>query len=66
MINDKVLSGKAKATSLDPEGVLSIISCVCVLRVCGLIRLVFEEAHYLRYFIHLGEAKMYHDLKQHY
>ena len=30
------------------------------------IRLILEEAHCFRYFIHPGVTKMYHDLRQHY
>ena len=37
---------------------------MCPRQVGDLIRLILEEAHYSRYSIHSGAAKMYHDLSQ--
>ena len=64
-IRDKVLEGDAKAAILDSEGVLTIKSHICVPRTGDLTRLIMEEAHSLRYFIHPGATKIYHYLKQH-
>ncbi|XP_069145983.1 uncharacterized protein [Solanum lycopersicum] len=65
-IRDKALKEEAKAEILDSEGVLTIKSHICVPRTGDLTRLIMEEAHSLRYFIHPGATKMYRDLKQHY
>lgn len=63
IIRDKVLSGEVKEVILDQDSVLRIKGRICVLKVGDLIRLIFEEAHCLRYFIHLGVGKMHHNLK---
>lgn len=64
MIQYKVLSSEAKASSLDPDGFLSIRCQVCVPRYGGLMRLILEEIQCSSYYIHLGMIKMHHDLKQ--
>ena len=51
---------------LDPEDVLWISSRICMPKVGDLIRLILEESHSLRYYIHPGVAKICHDLKQYY
>ena len=66
LIRDKVLRGEAKEAVLDSDGVLRIGGRICVPKTGDLIRLILEEAHCSRYSIHLGAAKMYHDLSQHY
>ena len=65
-IRDKVLKGDVKASILDNEGFLRIKGCLCVPRTGDLTRLIMEEAHSSRYYIHPGATKMYRDLKQHY
>ncbi|XP_059315377.1 uncharacterized protein LOC132065983 [Lycium ferocissimum] len=65
-IHDKVLSGEATETIIDSEGVLRIKGHICIPHVGGLIRLILEEAHSSRYYIHPGATKMYRDLRQHY
>lgn len=65
VICDKVQSGEANIAFVNPNGVLRIGGCVCVLGVGDQIRLILEEPHYLKYFIHQGEVRMYHCLKQH-
>ncbi|XP_069149117.1 uncharacterized protein [Solanum lycopersicum] len=66
LFRDKVLRGEAKEVVLDSDGVLRIGGGICVPRIGDLIRLILAEAHYSRYSIHPGAAKMYHDLSQHY
>ena len=65
-IRDKVLRVEAKEAKIDEEGVLRIKGRVCVPRVDDLIHTILTEAHSSRYSIHLGETKMYRDLKQHF
>ncbi|XP_070008204.1 uncharacterized protein [Nicotiana sylvestris] len=48
------------------EGVLKLHGRICVPNIDGLWELILEEAHNWWYFIQLGVAKMYHNLKQHY
>ena len=60
------MSGEAKKDKIDSEGVLRIEGRICVPKVGDLIKLILEEAHYSRYSIHPGAAKMYCDLSQHY
>lgn len=57
-----MLSGEAKEEILNSEDGLKIY----VLRVGNLTRLMMEEAHSSRYFIHLDATKKYLGLKQHY
>ena len=63
---DKMLKVEAKATIFDSEGVLRIKGRICVPRTGDLSRLIMEEAHSPRYFIHPGDTKMYRDLKHYY
>ncbi|XP_069150832.1 uncharacterized protein [Solanum lycopersicum] len=65
-IRDKALKGEDKASILDSDGVLRIKGSICFPRTSDLTRLIMEEAHSLRYSIHPGATKMYHDLKQNY
>lgn len=39
---------------------------ICVPKVGDWVRLMLEEAHSAKYFIHPGAEKMFHELKQHY
>ncbi|XP_060200413.1 uncharacterized protein LOC132628667 [Lycium barbarum] len=48
---------------IDSEGVVRIKRRICVPRVDGLIRLMLEEAHSSKYYIHLGATKIYRDLR---
>ncbi|XP_049381184.1 uncharacterized protein LOC125845686 [Solanum stenotomum] len=66
LIRDKVMSSEAKKAKIDSEGVLRIEGRICAPKVGNLIRFILEEAHYSRYYIHPGAAKMYHDLSQNY
>lgn len=52
MICDNVLQGKASEEVHDGEGVLRINDLIYVLWISELTRLVMEENHSLRYFIH--------------
>lgn len=52
MICDEVLSGEAEAASLNLKYILRINGYICVSRVGGWIRMILEEAHYLRYSTH--------------
>lgn len=66
IIRDNVLRCEANEEILYQEGVLYIRGKICVPKMGDLIRLILEKAHSLRYSIHPGVAKMYHDLSQHY
>ena len=57
---------EAEEVVLDYDGVLRIGGRICVPKMGDLIRLILEEAHCSRYFIHSGAAKMYYDLSQYY
>ncbi|KAJ8573996.1 hypothetical protein K7X08_010507 [Anisodus acutangulus] len=57
-IIDKVMSGEAKETVIDGEGVLRIKGRVCVPRVGDLTRLIIEEALILRYLIDPGKLSL--------
>lgn len=57
---DLVLSGKEKVVSLNSDGFLMNSGSVSVPRVSGCVRT------YSRFSIHIGVARMYHDLKQYY
>ena len=61
-----MLAGNGDQATLDPDGVLRFAGHICVPRVRDLIQLILSEAHESRYSIHLGTAKMYRDLRQHY
>ncbi|WMV09705.1 hypothetical protein MTR67_003090 [Solanum verrucosum] len=62
-IGDKVMRGQSKVVVLYSQGVWRIEGKI---KVDELIRLILEEAHCSRYYIHSGETNMYHDLSQHY
>ena len=65
-LRDRVLAGDGDQATLDPDGVLRFAGRICVSIVRDLIRLIPSYAYKSRYFIHLGIAKMYRDLRQHY
>jgi len=65
-IQDIVLKGEAKSVSPDLDGVLRICGSMCVPRVGDWVHMKIEKDHCSKYSIHLGAAKMYYDLKQHY
>ncbi|XP_070050554.1 uncharacterized protein [Nicotiana tomentosiformis] len=60
-----VQRGGAKDVTIGDDGMLRLQGRICVPNVDGLWELILEEAHSLRYSIHRGATKMYHDLKQH-
>lgn len=66
VIQDKMLSIKAKAKSLNSDGILRIASWVYVSRVGRWVRLILEEAYCSRFSIHLSVTMMYRDLKKNY
>lgn len=61
-----MLQGMVKEAILDNEGALRIIGGLCAPRVGNLISIILTKDHNYMYSIHLGENKMYRDLKQHY
>lgn len=65
MIHNKVLSGDPETIFLDPNGVLRIGDCVCVMRAGRGVRPINEKDHGSKYSIH-PRSQNYHDLKQHY
>ncbi|XP_069145560.1 uncharacterized protein [Solanum lycopersicum] len=64
-IQDKVLRGEAKEAIINEEGILRIKGRVCVPRVDDITHTIVAEAYSLRYSIHPGATRMYHDLRQH-
>ena len=50
--------------ALDEDGIIRFQHRVCVLDVAAVRKEVLEEAHKLKFFIHLGSNKMYQDLKK--
>ncbi|WMV50680.1 hypothetical protein MTR67_044065 [Solanum verrucosum] len=63
LIRDKLLT---KEVVIDTDDVLRIRGKIYVFKTGKLIRLIIEEDHCSLCYIHLGAAKMYHDLNQHY
>ncbi|XP_070013505.1 uncharacterized protein [Nicotiana sylvestris] len=63
---DTVQHGNAKEVTIGDNGALMMQGRLCVPNVDGLRALILQESYSLRYSIHLGVAKMYHDLRQHY
>ncbi|XP_070050821.1 uncharacterized protein [Nicotiana tomentosiformis] len=61
-----VQHGDAKAVTIADDGMLRMQDQIYVPNVDGLRELILEEAHSSRYSIHLGAAKMFRDLRQHY
>ncbi|XP_070031914.1 uncharacterized protein [Nicotiana tomentosiformis] len=59
-------NGDSKKVIIRDDGVLRMQDQICVSNVDGLCELILEEAHSLRYSIHLGATKIYQDLRQHY
>ncbi|XP_070009501.1 uncharacterized protein [Nicotiana sylvestris] len=66
VLRDMVQHRGVKKVTLGDDGVLRLQGRVCVPNVDGFQELILEEAHNSRYSIHLGAAKMYQDLRQHY
>lgn len=66
IIQDKVARGETREAILNSGGFLRIRSHICEPNMVDLIRLILEEAHCIRYSIHPGAAKIYHDLSRHY
>ncbi|XP_070042641.1 uncharacterized protein [Nicotiana tomentosiformis] len=60
------VQGGPKKVTIGDDDVMWLQSRIYVPNMDGLRELILEEAHSLRYSIHLGAAKMYCDLKQHY
>ncbi|XP_070056998.1 uncharacterized protein [Nicotiana tomentosiformis] len=66
LLRDTVQLGGAKKIVIGDFGVMQLQGRICVPNVDGLIELILQKAHSLRYSIHPGVTKMYRDLKQHY
>ncbi|XP_070054352.1 uncharacterized protein [Nicotiana tomentosiformis] len=65
VLKDTMQHDDAKEVSIRDDGVLQMQGRICVPNIDGLCKLILEEAHSLQYFIHLGAAKMYQDLRKH-
>jgi len=65
-LKENVQQGMTKAFELTQEGVLRCQNRLCVPNVDELRKRIMMEAHHLRYSVHPGSTKMYHDLKQMY
>ncbi|XP_070004520.1 uncharacterized protein [Nicotiana sylvestris] len=63
---DTIQHGDAKEVTIGDDGMLRMQGQICVPNVDGLRELILEEAHSLRYSIHLSAPKMYQGLRQHY
>ncbi|XP_070045029.1 uncharacterized protein [Nicotiana tomentosiformis] len=66
VLKDMVRHGSAKQFTIRDDRVLWMQGRICVPDVDVLRELILEEAHSFQYSIHLGAAKMYQDLWQHY
>ena len=54
---------KVMAFKIDDNGILRYQGRLCVPDVDSLQKRILDEAHTLRYVVHPGSTKMYHDLK---
>ncbi|XP_075077197.1 uncharacterized protein LOC142163939 [Nicotiana tabacum] len=63
---DEALAGKSKDMIVEGDGVLLMGDRLCVADVDGLRHAILKESHNIKYTIHPGSTKMYHDLKQFY
>jgi len=59
VLKDKVQHGDARDVTIGDNGVLMMQGWICVPNIDGIQELILEEAHSLRYSIHLGSAKIY-------
>ena len=66
VIQDIVLRGDARETTLYLEGILRILGCICVRRVIDYAGLILYESHYSRYSINFSSMKMYCYLRPYY
>ncbi|XP_070025204.1 uncharacterized protein [Nicotiana sylvestris] len=66
LVLDTLQQGDAKKVVIRDDGVRRLQGRICLSNVDGLRELILEEAHSLRYSIHPGATRMYHDLKQYY
>ncbi|XP_070007355.1 uncharacterized protein [Nicotiana sylvestris] len=66
VLKDSVRHNDARDVTIGDDGKLRMQGRICMPNVDGLQELILEEAHSSRYSIHLGAAKMYRDLRQHY
>ncbi|XP_070037163.1 uncharacterized protein [Nicotiana tomentosiformis] len=66
ILRSTVRHGGAKQVTVGDDRVLRMQGRICVPNVDRLREFILEEAHSSRYSIHLGAAKMYQDLTQHY
>ncbi|XP_070005674.1 uncharacterized protein [Nicotiana sylvestris] len=66
VLRDTVRHSDTKQVIVGDDRVLRMHVSVCVPNVDRPLELILEEAHSSRYSIHLGAAKMYQDLRQHY
>ncbi|KAH0641960.1 hypothetical protein KY290_033563 [Solanum tuberosum] len=65
-LKENVQQGMTKAFELTQEGVLRCQNILCVPNVNELTKRIMMETHHLRYFVHPGSTKMYHDFKETY
>ncbi|XP_070034613.1 uncharacterized protein [Nicotiana tomentosiformis] len=66
VLKNTVQYSDVKEVTIGDNGALRMQGRLYVPNVDGFHELILQEAHSLRYFIHPGVAKMYHDLRQHY
>ena len=63
----KIMNGKIKKNFwITQDGMLVMISRVCVPNVNDLRKVILEEAHCSTYAMHLGSTKMYRIIKENY
>jgi hypothetical protein len=65
-IKEQIKEEKVLGFSVDEQGMLWYKKRRCVPKVKGIRELNLQESHDSAYFIHLGNTKMYHDLKSRY
>ncbi|XP_070010012.1 uncharacterized protein [Nicotiana sylvestris] len=65
-VHDRVQHDDASDVTIGDDGVLRMQDRICLPNVDGLRELILEEANSSRYSIHLGAAKMYQYLREHY
>ena len=62
-IAERIVIGKAPGFHMDDQGIVWFGKRICVLEVKSIRESILREAHDSAYSIHLGNTKMYLDLK---